>query len=256
MATSAALQIRWSAGCRRNIAGVADTERDAVQEGANGRARVLVVDDERSIRRLLASYLEAAGMSVLEAADGETALTVLRSREADIALLDVMLPGLDGFEVVRRARVFTDIPILLVTARGSEEQRVAGLELGADDYVVKPFSAPEVVARVRARLRRHSALPGPDGVLRFGAVRIDPAPRRCWLNEAEVELTRREFDLLLSLAEQPGRVLTRTQLLEAAWGTTFVGEKTVDVHMAALRRKLGDSFHVSAVRGIGYRLEP
>jgi two-component system alkaline phosphatase synthesis response regulator PhoP len=235
---------------------VGDTERDAVHEVANGRARVLIVDDERSIRRLLASYVEAAGMSVLEAADGETALTVLRSREADIALLDVMLPGLDGFEVVRRARVFTDIPILLVTARGNEEQRVAGLDLGADDYIIKPFSAPEVVARVRARLRRHSAVPGPGDVLRFGAVRIDPAPRRCWLNDVEVELTRREFDLLVSLVEQPGRVLTRTQLLEAAWGTTFVGEKTVDVHMASLRRKLGHSFRVSAVRGIGYRLEP
>ncbi len=235
---------------------MAETEPDVSHAPPSGHGRVLIVDDERSIRRLLASYLEAAGLSVIEAADGEAALGVLRGRDADLALVDVMLPGLDGFEVVRQARVFTDIPILLVTARGEEAQRVAGLELGADDYVVKPFSAPEVVARVRAHLRRRHSAAVVDDPLHFGALQIDPATRRCLVDGSEIELTRREFDLLLALAEQPGWVLTRTQLLDAAWGTTYVGEKTVDVHLASLRRKLGDSLKVSAVRGIGYRLEP
>jgi DNA-binding response OmpR family regulator len=235
---------------------MAEAELDDSHAPPSGHRRVLVVDDERSIRRLLASYLKAAGMSVTEAADGEAALGVLRARGADLALVDVMLPGLDGFDVVRQARVFTDIPILLVTARGEEAQRVAGLELGADDYVVKPFSAPEVVARVRAHLRRRHSSAAVEDPLQLGALQIDPTARRCLVDGIEIELTRREFDLLLALAEQPGRVLTRTHLLDAAWGTTFVGEKTVDVHLASLRRKLGDSLKVSAVRGIGYRLEP
>jgi two-component system alkaline phosphatase synthesis response regulator PhoP len=170
--------------------------------------------------------------------------------------VDVMLPGVDGFEVVRRARVFTDVPILLVTARGEESQRVAGLELGADDYVVKPFSAPEVVARVRAHLRRRYSGSVADEPLRIGALSIDPQARRCYVGELEIELTRREFNLLWALAEQPGQVLTRAQLLEAAWENPgYIGEKTVDVHLVALRRKLGSAITVSAVRGIGYRLE-
>jgi DNA-binding response OmpR family regulator len=235
---------------------MAEAEPGVNHAPASGHGRVLIVDDERSIRRLLASYLESAGLSVIEVADGEAALQVMRKRETDLALVDVMLPGLDGFEVVRQARIFTDIPILLVTARGEEAQRVAGLELGADDYVVKPFSAPEVVARVRAHLRRRNSVGVVDEPLQLGALQIDPTTRRCMLDGREIDLTRREFDLLLALAEQPGLVLTRTQLLDAAWGTTYVGEKTVDVHLASLRRKLGDSLKVSAVRGVGYRLEP
>jgi DNA-binding response OmpR family regulator len=222
----------------------------------SGRGRVLVVDDEYPIRRLLAGYLEAAGLTVIEANDGESAVAVLRERGADLALVDVMLPGVDGFEVVRRARAFTDVPILLVTARGEESQRVAGLELGADDYVVKPFSAPEVVARVRAHLRRRYSGSVADEPLRIGALSIDPQARRCYVGELEIELTRREFNLLWALAEQPGQVLTRAQLLEAAWENPgYIGEKTVDVHLVALRRKLGSAITVSAVRGIGYRLE-
>ena len=219
------------------------------------RGRILVVDDERSIRRLVAQYLEKEGYTVLETDNGEEALSILNRGSADLALVDVMLPGLDGFEVVRRARRFSDVPILLLTARGEEANRVAGLELGADDYVVKPFSAAEVAARVRAHLRRRHGQASTEEVMRLGEVDIDLSARRCSVKGREVDLTRREFDLLAALAERQGRVLTRTQLLEAGWGTTFVTEKTVDVHLASLRRKLGGSLRVSAIRGVGYRLD-
>ena len=187
---------------------------------------------------------------------GEAALQVMRKRETDLALVDVMLPGLDGFEVVRQARIFTDIPILLVTARREEAQpgrraRVGGRRLCRQAVLGSRGrgQGPGPPAAPQQRRRR-------DEPLHLGALQIDPTARRCMLDGREIDLTRREFDLLLALAEQPGLVLTRTQLLDAAWGTTYVGEKTVDVHLASLRRKLGDSLKVSAVRGVGYRLEP
>ncbi len=225
------------------------------QHQAVARGRVLVVDDERSIRRLVAQYLEKEGYTVLEADNGEEGLAVLRRGSADVALVDVMLPGLDGFELVREARRFTDIPIILLTARGEEANRVAGLEIGADDYVVKPFSAAEVVARVRAHLRRRQGGSAQEEVVRLGEVELHLPARRCLVKGEEVDLTRREFDLLAALSERPGRALTRSQLLEAGWGTTFVTEKTVDVHLASLRRKLGGALRVTAIRGVGYRLD-
>jgi DNA-binding response OmpR family regulator len=217
--------------------------------------RILVVDDELSLRRLMRLYLTKAGFAVEEASTGSEGLAALRRGGVDLAIVDVMLPGVDGFEVVRQARRSSSVPIILLTARGEEASRVAGLELGADDYVVKPFLAHEVVARVRAQLRRARGFGGDADVLRVGPVELDRRARRCTVGGAAVQLTRREFDLLGSLLASPGRVYTRDQLLDEAWGSRYVSEKTVDVHIAGLRRKLGNSVRISALRGVGYRLE-
>jgi DNA-binding response OmpR family regulator len=219
-------------------------------------ARVLVVDDEKALRRLLRLYLTKEGFTVAEAENGVDALSLFRRGGIDLALVDVMLPEVDGFEVVRRIRQESTIPIILLTARGEEPNRIAGLELGADDYVVKPFSAPEVVARVRAQLRRAQGFAAEEAVLRRDGLELDRLERRCLLHGKPVALTRREFDLLATLLEHPGRVFTREQLLASAWGTTFLSEKTVDVHVAALRSKLGDAIAITALRGVGYRFEP
>ncbi len=218
-------------------------------------ARVLVVDDEHGLRRLLRLYLEKEGYEVVEADDGLDALSLLRRGGIDLALVDVMLPELDGFELVRRVRTDSGIPIILITARGEQAQRIAGLELGADDYVVKPFSAPEVVARVRAQLRRARGAFGAQEPLRTGSVELDEEARRVTVEGREVELTRREFDLLAALLRDPGRVHTRDALLERVWGSNYLQPKTVDVHIAGLRRKLGDALTISSLRGVGYRLE-
>jgi DNA-binding response OmpR family regulator len=222
---------------------------------AMNAARILVVDDELSLRRLMRLYLTKAGFAVEEASTGPEALAALRRGEIDLAIVDVMLPELDGFEVVRQARRDSSIPIILLTARGEEASRVAGLEIGADDYVVKPFLAHEVVARVRAQLRRARGFgEGPD-TLRVGVVELDRRSRRCTIRGAAVQLTRREFDLLETLLANPGRAFTRDQLLDAAWESRYVSEKTIDVHIVALRRKFGDALRISTLRGIGYRLE-
>jgi DNA-binding response OmpR family regulator len=218
-------------------------------------ARVLVVDDEHALRRLLRLYLEKEGYEVVEADDGLDALSLLRRGGLDVALVDVMLPELDGFEVVRRIRAESGIPIILITARGEEAHRIAGLELGADDYVVKPFSAPELVARVRAQLRRARGNFGGQEPIRVGAVELDRDARRVTAGGQEVELTRREFDLLAALLGDPDRVHTREALLERVWGSPYLQPKTVDVHVAGLRRKLGDALRISSLRGVGYRLE-
>ena len=221
----------------------------------SGGARILVVDDERGVRALLRAYLARGDFAVVEADNGLDALSLLRRGGIDLALVDVMLPELDGLEVVRRIRRESTIPIILITARGEETSRVAGLEVGADDYVVKPFSAPEVVARVRAQLRRARGFDEEDAVLRVGAIELDRAARRCMVGGVEVELTRREFDLLAALVRYPGRIHTREQLLELVWDTPHLVPKTVDVHVAALRRKLGSAVTISTLRGVGYRLE-
>ncbi len=217
--------------------------------------RVLVVDDEHPLRRLLRLYLEKEGYEVVEADDGLDALSLMRRGGIDLALVDVMLPELDGFEVVRRIRTESGIPIILITARGEEAQRITGLELGADDYVVKPFSAPEVVARVRAQLRRARGHLSAQEPLRIGPVELDEEARRVTVDGRQVELTRREFDLLAALLRDPGRAHTRDALLEQVWGSTYLQPKTVDVHVAGLRRKLGDAVKISSLRGVGYRLE-
>lgn len=220
------------------------------------RSCVLVVDDEASQRFVLRQYLASEGYEVVEAADGVSALEVLRSRDIDLALLDVMMPGLGGMDVVRLIRQESRVPVILITARGEESSRIAGLDAGADDYVVKPFSAPEVMARVRARLRSGKGEPaGAPSTLTAGDIEIDLGARRCSVAGTEVALTRREFDLLATLVRNEGRVLSREQLLESAWGTTHLTAKTVDVHLTKLRAKLGDAFGVSALRGVGYRFE-
>jgi DNA-binding response OmpR family regulator len=221
------------------------------------RGHVLVVDDERAIRRLLRLYLTDAGFTVAEAGDGEAAIDQVRRGGIDLVLLDLMLPGMDGFEVCRRLEEISNVPVIMITARGDEAHRVTGLELGADDYVVKPFSPAEVVARVRAVMRRVSAPPDPHRLLRAGPAEIEPTGRRVTVGEREVDLTRLEFDLLAELAAHPRVVYTRERLLEKVWGYhSGVGGKTVDVHVANLRRKLGEDIGIVAVRGVGYKLEP
>lgn len=216
---------------------------------------MLIVDDEQPLRRLLRLYLAKEGIHVLEASTGSEALSLLQQTEADVAIVDVMLPGLDGFELVRRIRQQSAMPIILLTARGEETNRVVGLEVGADDYVVKPFSMPEVVARVRAQLRRARGFAEMPATLRAGSVALDRTGRRCLMNGEPVELTRREFDLLAVLLAYPGRVYTREQLLETVWGSRFISAKTVDVHVAGLRRKFGPALEITALRGVGYRLD-
>lgn len=221
----------------------------------SAESRVLVVDDEYGLRRLLRLHLENEGYTVLEADNGVDGLALLRRGGIDVALIDVMLPGLDGFELVRRIRGESGVPIILLTARGEETHRVAGLEIGADDYVVKPFSAPELVARVRAQLRRASGGVGEPEPLRHGSVELDLPSRRVSVDGRDVQLTRREFDLLAALLREPDRVHTREGLLQLVWGSTYLQPKTVDVHIAGLRRKLGHSLRITALRGVGYRVE-
>lgn len=219
--------------------------------------RILVVDDETPMRVLLRQYLTREGYQVLEAADGTRALDAARSQAPDLVLLDLMLPEVDGFELLRQIRQTSDVPIIMLTARGEETHRVAGLELGADDYVLKPFFPAEVVARVRARLRRRPVTEAKAEAteLSVGALQLDATARDCTVDGRPVQLTRREFDLLAVLASQPGRVFTREQLLDAAWGSSqYVCAKTVDVHVCCLRRKLTDRVPIEALRGVGYRL--
>ncbi|HJZ61169.1 MAG TPA: response regulator transcription factor [Miltoncostaeaceae bacterium] len=222
------------------------------------RGHILVVDDERSIRRLLRMYLVDAGYTVAEASDGESALGEVRSGGIDLVLLDLMLPGMDGIEVCRRLReARPTVPVIMLTARDDEASRVSGLEFGADDYVVKPFAPRELVARVRAVLRRTQAEPEQGALVTAGRVALEPGSRTCTLDGVEVDLTRLEFDLLAELAAHPRTVYTRERLLEKVWGhQTPVGGKTVDVHVANVRRKLNGWGGIVAVRGVGYKLDP
>ncbi|MGZ6213992.1 MAG: response regulator transcription factor [Candidatus Limnocylindria bacterium] len=221
-------------------------------------ACVMVVEDEAELRHLVRLYLEKDGCRVIEAATGTEALERFESTAVDVAVVDVMLPEINGLEVVRRLRGRSHLPIILLTARGEEASRVAGLEVGADDYVVKPFSMLELAARVRAQMRRIGEFSGPVGGGardEVGRVRIDRDARRCHLSDRVVPLTRREFDLLATLFDHAGHAVSREFLLSEAWGTTFLSHKTVDVHIAALRRKLGSAVRITSLRGIGYRLE-
>ncbi|MDE3031176.1 MAG: response regulator transcription factor [Acidobacteriota bacterium] len=219
-------------------------------------ARILVVDDEVHLRTLVRPYLEADGYEVLEAGDGPSALASIEHDNIDLAIIDVMLPGFDGIELVKRVRETNDLPIILLTARREEGDRIAGLRLGADDYVTKPFSVPELVARVGANLRRKMATgDATEEPLVMGDIEVEVGARVVTVKGREVDLTRREFDLLVALMRRPNRVISRTELLNAAWPSTYYVEKTVDVHLAGLRKKLGDALRVSSVRGVGYRLE-
>lgn len=220
--------------------------------------RVLVVDDEPNIRAVLRGYLEADGFVVDEAADGEQALAAMASRPADVVLLDVMLPGVNGLEVLRKLRQGGDAFVVVVSARTEEVDRLLGLGLGADDYITKPFSPREVVARVKAMLRRGRAPAADDQPLRFRGLEVDRAGRAVTAGGSCVDLSTLEFDLLRALAEAPGRVFSRRQLLERVWDYDFFGdERVVDVHVRNLRAKLGDDAaaprFIATVRGAGYK---
>jgi DNA-binding response OmpR family regulator len=221
--------------------------------------RVLVVDDEPHIRTVLRGYLEAAGFAVSGAADGETALREVRREPPDLVLLDVMLPGSDGLEVLREIRTFSDVYVILVTARTEEIDKLLGLGVGADDYITKPFSPREVAARVQAVLRRDRGPRDAAGpVLRFEGLTIDRDAREVKVDGSAVNLSALEFDVLAALAEAPGRVFSRRQLLEGVWGYDFFGdERVVDVHIRGLRARLGDDAGnprlIATVRGIGYK---
>jgi DNA-binding response OmpR family regulator len=224
-------------------------------------ARILVVDDEANIRRIVASYLRADGFEVAEAADGKSALAVFDRISPDLVILDVMMPGVDGVEVLRELRRRSDVYVIMLTARAEETDRVVGLSVGADDYVTKPFGAKELVARVKAVLRRRREGPAPAGddeVLRLEGLTIDLARHEVEREGVAVRLTALEFSLLTALASAPGRVFSRRQLLERVWGWDHVGDdRIVDVHIRKLRRALGDDpaapRFVETVRGVGYR---
>lgn len=222
-------------------------------------ATVLVVDDNPKIVEVLSEYLRADGHTAVTAADGPSALERAKGNHPDIALLDIMLPGIDGLELTRRFQSM-GIPVILVTARSDEVDRLVGLELGADDYVTKPFSAREVVARVKAVLRRCERTHAETPVIHAGDIVIDRDRRAVTAAGRPVDLTRTEFDILAALASHPGRVYTRLQLLEASSDDAYDGyERTIDAHVKNIRRKLGDDSrnprYISTVIGVGYRME-
>ena len=215
--------------------------------------KVLLVEDEDGIAQPLAEGLRREGYEVEHVSTGQEALDATET-EPDVVLLDVGLPDLDGFAVCRELRARTRVPIIMVTAKGEEIDRVVGLELGADDYIVKPFGFRELVARIRAVLRRADERPQ-AATLRAGPLEIDTRARLATLDGGELQLTPKEFDLLALLAREPGVVVSRAEILEQVWGTTWYGHsKTVDVHVAGVRRKLGNPAWIETVRGVGLRL--
>lgn len=216
--------------------------------------KILVADDDQNIAELLRLYLEKEGYTVVLAADGEQAIERFNAENPDIVLLDIMMPKLDGWQVCRDIRKKSNCPIIMVTAKGETFDKVLGLELGADDYMVKPFDAKEVVARIKAVLRR-TEKPVEEKVLRLGELSVNPTRHVVQVSGETVNLTLKEFELLCLLLDNPGVVFTRDQLLNQIWGYSFDGEsRTVDVHVRHLRQKLGDcGNYIETVRGIGYR---
>ena len=219
---------------------------------------ILCVDDEAHILELLTFNLEATGYRVVTTANGEDALTVCQHDRPALILLDIMLPGIDGVEVCRRLKSQSntqDIPIIMLTAKGDEVDKILGLELGADDYITKPFSVRELVARVKALLRRAATQNDDEGVLHVGSITIDPSNYEAYRNGEKLSLTLKEFELLKLLVMSRGKVLTRDFLLDRIWGYEFYGEtRTVDVHIRHIRQKLGDDAHyIETIRGVGYK---
>jgi len=223
-----------------------------VANGGQG-GTVLLVEDEHSIGSMTRGYLERSGWRVVWVRSGEEALAELGRHQIRIVILDIRLPGIDGFDVARLVRTRSDVPILMLTARDEEPDRVAGLELGADDYLTKPFSPRELVARMKAVLRRTDGRSAED-VLTLADVTLNRNAREVVVDGRPVELTTKEFDLLATLLENPGIVVSRDQLLDRVWGMTYPGgTRTVDVHVAQLRRKLGRPQLIRTVRGAGYK---
>lgn len=227
-----------------------------------GETKILVVDDEPGIVSNVRAYLEREGYVVQTAQDGTSALRLARSFSPDLVVLDIMLPGIDGLEVLRLLRQDSDVYVVLLTARTEEMDKVIGLTVGADDYLTKPFSPRELVARVKAILRRGRGGTEPTATLTltFGDLRIDPAAHQAWKGDSTVDLTAIEFNLLYALAKHQGRVLSREQLIEQVWGYDYYGDdRVVDVHLGRLRKKIEDDPEhpqlVVTVRGVGYRFE-
>ena len=220
------------------------------------RGTILVVDDEPNIADLVELYLRREGFRVVKAATGADGVRAVGDHRPRLVVLDVGLPDLDGLEVCRRLRQTSTIPVIFLTARDSEIDRVLGLELGADDYVTKPFSPAELVARVKAVLRRTEG-PAAAEILQAGAATIDVGRREVRVRDVAVAFTTKEFELLRFLAERPGLALSRQQILDGVWGYDWFGDaRTVDVHVAQVRKKLDGAARIDTVRGVGYRLEP
>jgi two-component system alkaline phosphatase synthesis response regulator PhoP len=222
-------------------------------------AKILVIDDEPSIVNLVTAYLKPEGYEIYTAADGNAGLKAARAYKPDLIVLDLMLPGKDGFEVLSQLRRESNVYVILLTAKTEETDKIVGLSVGADDYVTKPFSPRELVARIKAALRRLQPGPGTGSenmILAFRHIRIDSGARLVTVDKHLVELTAVEFELLKALAENRGRVLTREQLLENVWGGAYYGEmRVVDVHLGHIRQKLGSDKFIATVRGVGYRFE-
>ncbi len=222
--------------------------------------RILVVDDEKKIRDLLTAYLRSDGFEVAEASDGATALATIRRTEPDLVILDVMMPGMDGIEVLRELRKTSDVFVMMLTARAEETDKLIGLSVGADDYLTKPFSPRELVARAKAILRRgREQAIADEELLRFENLTVDLSRREVTRGKTTCDLTALEFDLLAAMASAPGRVFSRRQLVERVWGWDFFGdERVVDVHIRNLRKALGDNAAdpevIGTVRGVGYKL--
>ena len=219
---------------------------------------ILVVDDESKILQLARDYLQYAGFTVLTAGAGKTALAVVRTEKPNLIVLDLGLPDIDGLDVTRALRKESNVPIIVLTARGEESDKLVGLELGADDYLTKPFSPKELVARVRAVLRRAETTPAAEELIRLGEVTLDVPRMRVTLGEQPIELTPTEFELLAALARQPGRIFTRSQLLDAVHGVAFESyERAIDAHIKNIRRKLEpdprEPRYVLTVYGVGYK---
>jgi len=222
-------------------------------------AKILIIDDEPSITNLVSAYLKPEGYQVYTAADGPSGLKAARAFKPDLVILDIMLPGMDGIELLSHLRRESGVYVILLTARTEETDKIVGLSVGADDYVTKPFSPRELTARVKAALRRvqtANASASEAGILAFRHLRLDAAARRITVDERPVELTAIEFDLLKALAENRGRVISREQLLQKVWGGEYFGEmRVVDVHLGHIRQKLAREGLIATVRGVGYRFE-
>ena len=222
------------------------------------KPKILVIDDEKSVCDLIRAYLEPEGYQIYIANDGLSGLKAARAYNPDLIVLDIMLPGMDGIELLTHLRKESDAYVVMLTAKTEEVDKIIGLSVGADDYITKPFSPRELVARIKAALRR---IYGPKGipsrkVLAFKHIRIDAGSREVWLEEEPIELTVIEFDILQTLAEHRGMVLSREQIIESVWGADFYGElRVVDVHIGHIRQKLADEDFISTVRGVGYRFE-
>ncbi len=220
--------------------------------------KVLIVDDEEKILNLVTSYLEREGFEIFTARDGLEGLKLSKEVNPDIIVLDIMLPGMDGIEVLTQIRKESNVYVIMLTAKTEETDKIIGLSVGADDYVTKPFSPRELTARIKAALRRLklSGMEIEKDILSYNTIKINLGSRKIWVKEEVIELTAMEFDLLRALAVHPGLVFSREQLLEKVWGHDYFGElRVVDVHIGHIRQKLGDDRYISTVRGVGYRFE-